>query len=843
VSRLAQLAFYLRYAGRSLWRGGQRTGLALVCIAFGVMSLVAMQSVAGFFGGIFQRDPRATLGGDAVLYQPGGQASGKTGAVGPAQQFTPAQIAQLQAWRADGTLAAVDVQAYTRYAMLKPEGASRVQLLNLALGVDPATYPLAGTLKLREPGLSLSQALAEPGAAAVTRDLAARAGLSLGSRFSLDIGAGAAPLAMHVGAIIDAMPDRTGNLVLYSLDTARELYGFEAVANQAAVNWGAAGDASNKLGAAGWGYLAAEAAEKAAQAQNVVIVFTFMLKGAGVLGLLIGGIGVANTMQVLLARRKLEMAVLKTHGYRQRDLWALFGVETGLLGVLGAALGALAAIAASGLIIGLVQQLLSDTGTWQLDWRAVAGGALAGIATTVIFGLEAVARASVVRPVVLLRELPQARSWRTVFLIAGLYALLALAFLAVSSLIMGSLVQGLGIIGLAIAGLIVLGLVFGGAMFALVRVPLPGRSLLALARASLKRQPMRVLFALIALFAGVFAISLSTMALTTAIQRASSQQIAATGDNVWVYGPAADEPAVLAALAAQGVQAVRLGYLLPAEMSRPNAVVHLALSGYSPAANGQEIVLDPGTAWDSAADAAYVPRSLTAAPWGLQAGAPFTLTLAGGQTLALRVAGFYSGGPNAVVLRPQGVVVNAAAALAAGGPGTGAVYIGQAPLDRLDGITQALGQSLPAVMATSKADIANQLNSVYNGLVKLVFAVAGLALLAGAVLIANAVGLAMIERQRELGILKAVGYSSRSVLAVILLENGLLGLLAGLAGIAATAVVIPILNRLQPALNLQFNLPLAIGLAALSLALALLAAATGAWGPTRARPLAVLRNE
>jgi putative ABC transport system permease protein len=166
-----------------------------------------------------------------------------------------------------------------------------------------------------------------------------------------------------------------------------------------------------------------------------------------------------------------------------------------------------------------------------------------------------------------------------------------------------------------------------------------------------------------------------------------------------------------------------------------------------------------------------------------------------------------------------------------------------ADLTRSLPLGQALGQGLPALLVTSKADIANRLNAVYNGLVKLVFAVAGLALLAGAVLIANAVGLAMVERQRELGILKAVGYSSRSVLQVILLENGLLGLLAGVGGLLATAASIPILNRFQLALNMPFNLPLAVAMAALSVALALAAAATAAWGPTRVRPLAVLRNE
>jgi putative ABC transport system permease protein len=842
VNSLGQLGFYFRYAARSLWRGGQRTGLALACIAFGVMSLVAMQSVAGVFSEIFQRDARATIGGDAALFQPG-QAGASKSEAGPAQQFTAAQIAQLESWRADGTIAAYTLEAETQAGLLKPEGASRVHLLYSALGVDPAPYPLAGQLQLHEPDLTLAQALRDTGSTAITRDLAAGLGLGVGSRFTLDIGSGAAPLLMHVTAIIDVMPDRRGNAVLYSLDTARQLRGFAEVVNRAGVTWGKPGNAAQKLADAGWGVLTAYDAGQAIRSQNVVIVFTFMLKGAGVLGLLIGGIGVANTMQVLLARRRLEIAVLKTHGYRQRDLWALFGVETGLLGLLGAVLGALAAVVASSLLVTLMQQLVSDTGAWSLDPWVVAGGMLAGIATTVIFGLEAVARASVVRPAVLLRELPEARNWRTFLLILGLYALLALAFLGVSSLILGSLVRGLGIIGLAIAGLIVLGLLFGAAVFVLVRLPLPGQSLLALARSSLRRRPVRVLFALIALFAGVFAISLSTMALTSAVKRAADRQIAATGDNVWVYGLASDETQARAALAAQGVQAVRMSYQLPAQLSRPNGVLQIALTGHSPQADGQEIQLDEGAQWDSAPDAAYLPHTLAAGPWSLKPGDAFVVKLASGETHTLRVAGFYREGPNAILLPPQGIVINASAALALGGPSTRASFIGQAPVAQLTDITQALGQGLPGLMVTSKADIANRLNGFYNGLVKLVFAVAGLALVAGAVLIANAVGLAMVERQREMGILKAVGYSSRSVLQVILLENGLLGLLAGVGGVVATAGAIPILNRLQPALNMGFNLPLALGMAGLAVALALAAAGTAAWGPTRVRPLAVLRNE
>ncbi|EQD40937.1 secreted protein containing DUF214, permase predicted, partial [mine drainage metagenome] len=57
---------------------------------------------------------------------------------------------------------------------------------------------------------------------------------------------------------------------------------------------------------------------------------TQFLSVAGLAALLIGGIGIINTMQVSLARRRLEIAMLKTTGYRRRDLYLLFGLEAAL---------------------------------------------------------------------------------------------------------------------------------------------------------------------------------------------------------------------------------------------------------------------------------------------------------------------------------------------------------------------------------------------------------------------------------------------------------------------------------------------------------------------------------
>ena len=84
----------------------------------------------------------------------------------------------------------------------------------------------------------------------------------------------------------------------------------------------------------------------------------YFLQIVGLLALLIGGVGIVNTMQVLLRRRQIEIAMLKTAGYRRGDLYALFGVEAGLLGLLGGIVGAAAGIGVSFLVKGLVENSL-----------------------------------------------------------------------------------------------------------------------------------------------------------------------------------------------------------------------------------------------------------------------------------------------------------------------------------------------------------------------------------------------------------------------------------------------------------------------------------------------------
>ena len=143
----------------------------------------------------------------------------------------------------------------------------------------------------------------------------------------------------------------------------------------------------------------------------------------------------------------------------------------------------------------------------------------------------------------------------------------------------------------------------------------------------------------------------------------------------------------------------------------------------------------------------------------------------------------------------------------------------------------------------SRADVNSLLVRAYEGLFAFAAGIAALALLAGAVLVANAVGLGLLERRKELGILKAIGWTRLWVLGSVLIENGLLGALAGTTGMAGVAVAIAVVNAQHPAAGLALRPLQGLALASIAILLALGAAALVAWRPTAARPLVVLREE
>jgi ABC-type antimicrobial peptide transport system permease subunit len=162
---------------------------------------------------------------------------------------------------------------------------------------------------------------------------------------------------------------------------------------------------------------------------------------------------------------------------------------------------------------------------------------------------------------------------------------------------------------------------------------------------------------------------------------------------------------------------------------------------------------------------------------------------------------------------------------------------------KVNSALDTLGKIVPNATVQNLADIGAYFSQQLNSLLDILVALASLSMIAGIIIIANAVALAMLERRRELGILKSVGYTSGTVLSEVMIENGVIGAVGAFLAMLLATVAVTLLGSLLFNLTLSMSALIALSLIGGSALLAMSTAALVAWGSVRVRPLEVLRYE
>lgn len=124
--------------------------------------------------------------------------------------------------------------------------------------------------------------------------------------------------------------------------------------------------------------------------------------------------------------------------------------------------------------------------------------------------------------------------------------------------------------------------------------------------------------------------------------------------------------------------------------------------------------------------------------------------------------------------------------------------------------------------------------------------IAGIALLVGIISVINTMLISVMERTRELGILKAIGFTNREIKGSILFESGLLGLSGGVIGVILGIVgIIVIANVLRFTEYLPDMMPLwlILGVIAGATLLSVLAGLYPAMRASKLNVVEALRNE
>lgn len=905
-----KMRMYWSYATRSQIRGGQRSLLAIFCIAIGVMAIVALQLVSNAISLGLTGDVRTLNGGDLAI----------TNTTAP---LTADRLSYFDTLQSQGAITRYTAVAATSGEFhVSQTGASRFFLVN---AVNPAQFPLEGAPTFATPADGSLSALLHGNTVMITQAMATALDIQKGDTEQLYTRDGRS-MSVTVGGIVKNTGFFQGSMLLVNLADFAALPSASGLAlNYSAIYADAPGHTEANATAAAKLVqqhfpLATIQTTKQALANNQAQVqqIQYFLQIVGLLALLIGGVGIVNTVQVLLRRRRIEIAMLKTAGYRRGDLYAMFGMEAGLVGLIGGVIGAAAGVGVSLIVKRIVENSLLLALPSTIDARTVALGVVVGFVTALIFGLLPIIQAGQVRPQAVLRELPESAGWRGHLLTGLLLALLVALFFGLAF----SILQSVTIAALAVGGtgvfLIILSLFFGVVVLVISKLPVPesfrwwyallvGLPLVAsvalitfvpafgvlclvvalmgvvvvllprswkanvkMALRNIGRQKARTVTTLLSLYIGVFAIALVLVLGQNISAAINSYLLSGNGLNADVIASSADRMAV----ERQVAQIADARHLVETSFTSalPVAVNGLPVGDFVSAAtatgaytadevvgvmnglNGYDLAHgktpDPAdiplvrgralNASDANTTHVLLPKAASQAPNSLKLGETLTLVNQAYKTpVTVTIIGFYDAKiPQSGPILTDDSLVNT---LSAGNP----QYSFRMHLNAstTDATLAKIQSAVPGVITYNFADFADQYATLLSNLITVLVAVTSLAMLASVIIIANSVALAMLERRRELGILKAVGHTSRSVLGEVMLENGIVGFTGSLLALVVVVVAATVLGNLAFNLAIVVPTPTVLGVVAATVTICIAVAALVAWQATRVRPVEVLRYE
>jgi ABC-type antimicrobial peptide transport system permease subunit len=162
-----------------------------------------------------------------------------------------------------------------------------------------------------------------------------------------------------------------------------------------------------------------------------------------------------------------------------------------------------------------------------------------------------------------------------------------------------------------------------------------------------------------------------------------------------------------------------------------------------------------------------------------------------------------------------------------------------------DALRARVARQYPDLAVSTASEFADQ-QAMFDILNGVAMTVAGLAVVIGGVVMTNTLFMSILERTREIGLLRAVGWRKRRVLALILGESLILSLLGGLLGVVMGVAAVFALGRSASwlgALGTHFTPGLLIRALVTVTLLGLVGGAYPAWRASCLLPLEALRYE
>ncbi|WP_171163240.1 FtsX-like permease family protein [Streptomyces sp. I05A-00742] len=530
-------------------------------------------------------------------------------------------------------------------------------------------------------------------------------------------------------------------------------------------------------------------------------VMKYALLGFAGIAVLVGIFLIVNTFSMLVAQRTREIGLMRAIGAGRRQVNRSVLVEALLLGVVGSVLGIGGGIALAVGLMQIMQSMGMNLDTSELTIKATTPlvGLAIGVIVTVVAAYLPARRAGKISPMAALRDAGTPADGRAGKVRAGIGLVLtaagAAALLAAGNAdeaAAGSGLLGIGVllslVGFVVVGPLLAGFVVRAISAVVLRVFGPvGR----LAERNALRNPRRTGATGSALMIGLALVAALSVVGSSMVASATEQLDKSVGADFIIQdgGGKPLPPAVQkAVLSAHDIQ----------HFSRSTGVVAEVTTPDGKTATQQLTATDPTYIDDFrseavqgrlkdvyAKDALSVPEGF-AKDHGIKRGDRLTVAMVDGRTARLRV--------NAITSDDTAF-------------DKGAMYLDIAtvqrylPADRMpltgmilakaeDGRAKEAAASLkaavkkyPQVKIRDQADYKTLIKDQVGQLLNIIYGLLALAIIVAVLGVVNTLALSVVERTREIGLMRAIGLSRRQLRRMIRLESVVIALFGALLGL------------------------------------------------------------
>ncbi|MDT0310496.1 FtsX-like permease family protein [Streptomyces sp. DSM 44917] len=534
---------------------------------------------------------------------------------------------------------------------------------------------------------------------------------------------------------------------------------------------------------------------------EILSIMEYVLLGFAGVSLLVGIFLIVNTFSMLVAQRTREIGLMRAIGANRRQINRSVLTEALLLGLLGSAAGFAAGI---GLAVGLMRlmSLLGmnlSTSDLTVEWSVPVTGLVLGVIVTLLAAYIPARRAGRISPMAALSDAGMPGDVRAGRVRAAVGASLTLAGLAAlagtasaEDAAGGSGLLGLGVVaslvGLILVGPALVGLVVRGIAAVLLRIFGPvGR----LAERNALRNPRRTgatasaLMIGLALVAGLSVVGSSMVASATQEidESLGADYIVQTANFLPILPEAAQ-----AVDGVEGLARVTPFTEAEADVTTPDGAAHEVRLGAAPADYATDIQLDvlEGDVADAFADGGISVDDAFAEDEGVGVGDELTVAFADGETATLTIGAVVSGDS---AFYPAWYVSQDT--LEANVPAEALplplMLLATAEDGRQDQARAALDAAMepfPQMEVRDQSEFKELIQDQVGQLLYMVYGLLALAIVVAILGVVNTLALSVVERTREIGLMRAIGLSRRQLRRMIRLESVAIALFGAVLGLA-----------------------------------------------------------